>query len=124
MSSSQNSRNNDPSTCEIVDFGIYYLDMVQCPLNPNHQLRRHRLPYHILKCRKNYPDKVQCPYGHYYYLEKQEMANHLQTCPHKPRTAQAEEMQPYKVQAQQARNENIKYNYDVDNYTIDEPYWD
>jgi len=124
MSSSQDSRNDDPSTCEIVDFGIYYLDIVPCPLDPNHKLRRHRLPYHILKCRKNFPDKVQCPYGHYYYLEKQEMANHLQTCPHKPRTAQAEEMQPYNVQAQQARNENIKYNYDVDNYTIDEPYWD
>ncbi|KAL4122721.1 hypothetical protein QTP88_015004 [Uroleucon formosanum] len=124
MSSSQDSRNDDPSTCEIVDMGIYYLDMVQCPLDPNHKLRRHRLSYHIAKCRKNFPDKVQCPYGHYYYTKKQDMANHLLTCSHKPRTAQAEEMQPYKLQAQRARNENINYNYDVDNYTIDEPYWD
>lgn len=124
MSSSQESMNDDPSTCEIVDFSIYYLDMVQCPLNPNHRLRRHRLPYHLVKCKKSFPNKVQCPFGHYYYLEKHEMANHLLTCPHKPRFAQAEEMQPHKVQAQQTKNENIVYNYDVENYQIDEPYWD
>jgi len=107
-----------------ADFGTYYLDMVKCPLNPNHKLRRHRLPYHLLKCKKMFQDKIQCPYGHYYYSEKHEMANHLQTCSYKPRSVQAEEMQPYKVQDQQARNENIVYNYDVDNFEIDEPYWD
>ncbi|KAF0749269.1 Uncharacterized protein FWK35_00017086 [Aphis craccivora] len=122
--SSEKEISNEQSNQEIIDFGIYYLDMVQCPLNPNHKLRRHRLPYHLLKCKKMFPNKIQCPYGHYYYLEKHEMANHLQTCPYKPRSVQAEEMQPYVVQAQRARNENIVYNYDVDNFEIDEPYWD
>lgn len=123
MSSSQEP-SNDPCKYELIDFSIYYLDIVQCPLDPNHKLRRHRLPYHLLKCKKKFPNKVQCPYGHYYYLEKHEMASHLQACSYKPRSVQAEEMQPYKVQAQRARNKNIVYNYDVDNYTIDEPYWD
>lgn len=118
------SEKNDSSNHELVDFGIYYLDMVQCPLNANHQLRRHRLPYHLLKCKKNYPDKLQCPYGHYYYLDKQDMANHLLTCSHKPRVAGAEDMQPHAVQARRIRNENMIYNYDVDNYEIEEPYWD
>lgn len=123
MSSSQDS-SSDSSKHDMVDLGIYYLDMVECPLNSLHLLRRHRLPYHLLKCKKNYPDKVQCPYGHYFYLDKHEMANHLQVCPNKPRIAQAEEMQPHSIQAQEARNQNIIKNYDIDNYEIDEPYWD
>lgn len=107
---------------EIIDFSIYYLDIVECPLNPHHKLRRHRLPYHLVKCKKNYPDKIPCPYGHYYYSEKHEMANHLLTCLHKPKTVQLED--PQVLQVQHVRDENIKYNYDVDNYEIDEPYWD
>lgn len=122
--SSEKEISNEQSNQEVNEFGIYYLDMVQCPLNPHHKLRRHKLPYHLLKCKKMYPDKIKCPYGHYYYLEKHEMANHLQTCPYKPRSVQAEEMQPYIVQAQRARNKNISYNYDVDNFEIGEPYWD
>jgi len=66
-----------------------------------------------------FSDEIQCPYGHYYYLEKHEMAKHLQKCPQKPRSFQSDEI----VQAQRARNKNIIYNYDVDNFKIDEPYW-
>jgi len=121
MSSPQRS---DTPKEEIMDFGIYYLDIVQCPLNPDHKLRRHRLPYHLLKCKKNFPDKVQCPYGHYCYIDKCEMANHLQTCSYKPKIIPADINQPLNMQAQYARNENIIHNYDVDNYQIDEPYWD
>jgi len=109
---------------EIVDFGIYYLDLVECPLDTNHKLRRHRLPYHLIKCKKNFPDKIRCPYGHYYYVDKQEMANHLLTCLHKPRVTRAEEMQPHMMQNRYVKNENVVHNYDIDNYTIDEPYWD
>lgn len=115
--------NSTPSKMESIDFGIYYMDVVQCPLDPNHKLRRHRLPYHILKCKKNFPDKVKCPYGHYYYSNKEEMAEHLQICSHKPRMPQAEEMQ-HMLKVQYSRDANINYNYDVDNYKIDEPYWD
>lgn len=123
MSLPQNSA-PDPSKNESIDFGIYYLDMVECPLDPNHKLRRHRLPFHIMKCRKNYPDKVQCPYGHYYYLNKEEMGNHLKICTHKPKMPQAEEMQLHMVDVQYSRKANVQYNYDVNNYEIDEPYWD
>lgn len=113
-----------PFKTESIDFGIYYRDIVQCPLDPNHKLRRHRLPYHIIKCKENFPDKVQCPYGHYYYSNKKEMTDHLQICSHKPRMPQAEEMQPHMVEVQYSRQANINYNYDVNNYEIDEPYWD
>ncbi|XP_025192133.1 gametocyte-specific factor 1-like [Melanaphis sacchari] len=122
--SSEENISNDPFNHRTIDFGIYYLDIVECPLDPNHKLRRHRLPYHILKCKKAFPDKIQCPYGHYYYSEKHEMANHLLVCPHKPMSVQADEMQPSMIQVQQAKNENIVRNYDVDKYEIDEPYWD
>lgn len=123
MASSQ-ELNHDYSKQEIVDFGIYYLDMVMCPLDSNHKLRRHRLPYHLLKCKKNHPGKIQCPYGHYFYCDEHEMANHLQTCPHKPKMVLAEEMLPETIQTQHTRNDNLIHNYDVDNYKIDEPYWD
>lgn len=114
----------DSQKPEVIDFGIHYLDLVECPLNSNHKLRRHRLPYHLLKCKKDFPNKKQCPYGHYYYFDEHEMANHLQTCPHRPKVVQAEEMQPHILQAQHNRNKNLSHNYDVDNYNIDEPYWD
>lgn len=114
----------ESSKQEAMDLSIYYLDMVMCPLNPTHQLRRHKLSQHLLKCRKSYPDKIQCPYGHFYYTDKDKMANHLQTCTFKPSISYTEEMQPHVQEARNAREKNIKYNYDVDNYTIDEPYWD
>lgn len=121
---SPNELGSDSSRKELVDFGIYYLDMVECPLNPDHKLRRHRLPYHLVKCRKNFPSKVQCPYGHYFFLEQHEMAHHLQICDHKSRTAEAEQTQPHKTNLEHIRNTNKTYNYDVENYQIGEPYWD
>lgn len=124
MSSSQ-ELNFNSSNRELVDFGVYYLDIVQCPLNPNHKMRRQKLPYHMLICEKNFPEKTQCPFGHYYYAHNHEMANHLKICPHKPRI-QAVEMQQHDiVQAQRERNKNILVNnYDDNNFKLDEPYWD
>lgn len=82
---SEKEGNNEPSNHEIIDFGINYMDMGQCPLDPNHKLQRYHLPYHLVKCKKMFPNKIQCPNGHYYYLEKHEMVKHLQICLHKPR---------------------------------------
>lgn len=122
MDSSQES-NSVSGNQEIVDLGNYYLDLVQCPLDPNHTLRRHRLPYHLFKCKKNFPNKVKCPYGHFYYADEHEMAHHLKICTHKPQVL-TEEIHANLLQSKQARNKNIKYNYDIENYKIDEPYWD
>ncbi|VVC43382.1 TRM13/UPF0224 family, U11-48K-like CHHC zinc finger domain,Zinc finger C2H2-type [Cinara cedri] len=102
---------------ELVDFSIYYLDLVECPLDPNHKLRRHRLPNHLMKCKKSFPNKIKCPYGHYFYTEKDEMANHLQICSYKPKISRVE-VKPIQ------KSKNINYNYDVDNYECQEPYWD
>ncbi|XP_050432678.1 gametocyte-specific factor 1 homolog [Adelges cooleyi] len=118
------SRNHDDEQQEVVDLDIHYLDMVECPLDPEHRLRRHRLSSHILKCRKNFPSKQRCPYGNYHYIEKQDMTKHLLVCPDKPQYIQAEAMQPHAIEATFKRTRNIQYNYDVDNHVPDEPYWD
>ncbi|XP_050539383.1 gametocyte-specific factor 1-like [Daktulosphaira vitifoliae] len=115
---------NLDSSRETVDLSIYYLDLIECPLDPVHKVRRHRLPNHLLKCRKNFPTKQKCPFGHFFYLEQNEMANHLQNCPYKPRIVQAEEMQPQNMENEYNREQNIKYNYDVNNFTTEEPMWD
>lgn len=123
MSSSQEPNSNFNKK-EIVDFGIYYQDLVECPLNPEHKLRRHKLPYHVEKCRKNFPDKVACPFDNSYYLDECDMAKHLISCPHKPKSILSSMKQPDLLRAEHARNTNIIYNYDVNNHIIDEPYWD
>lgn len=106
----------DPSHREVVDLSVYYLDMVQCPLNPTHQLRRHKLLHHLVKCRKSYPEKIQSHDG--------QITNNLQTCSSKPKISNAGEMPPKILEVQNAMKKNINYNYDIDNFTIEEPFWD
>lgn len=57
---------------EILDFGIYYFDVMEYP---NHKLRRHK----ILK----FFDKEACPLDNSYYLNKCDMVKHLNTCTNK-----------------------------------------
>lgn len=120
MSSSQEFNSKQE---EVVDFGIYYLDIVKCPLDPHHKLRRNRLPYHIAKCKKNFPDKECCPFNNTHYFDKCDMIKHLSTCPQKPKLILSS-MQSDLLQAERTRNENIVYNYDVNNHVTEEPYWD
>lgn len=122
MASSQEPNNNTAKQ-DIVDLGIYYLDLLVCPLDFIHKVRRHRMPYHLLKCKKNFPDKILCPHGHFYYCDKHEMAKHVEICPFKPKMVQESQIQGV-TQVQQAGPNCLTHNYDVDNYKTDEPYWD
>lgn len=116
--------NNRSVKRESLDLSIFYLDIVECPLNPCHKLRRHRLGFHLMKCKKSFPDKIECPYDHYYYLDKHDMANHLQICPHKPKAPQAKESRTQVIESWNARSLNLSYNYDVNNFQTLEPSWD
>lgn len=116
MASSQGF-NNLSSKEDHVDLGKHYLDIVLCPFDSNHKLRRHRMPYHLLKCKKNFPDKIQCPHNHLFYCDKNEMAKHVETCPFNI-------LQTNETQTRQDRACSLTHNYDLDNYKINEPYWD
>ncbi|KAL4083421.1 hypothetical protein QTP88_028737 [Uroleucon formosanum] len=67
MSSSQELSNAYPSTRVNVDLSNYGFDMVQCPLNPEHKIQRHKLANHLSRC-KNY---IQCPLDPNHKLQRQ-----------------------------------------------------
>ncbi|XP_061470557.1 gametocyte-specific factor 1-like [Rhineura floridana] len=61
--------------------------LVQCPYDKNHQIRACRLPYHLVKCRKNNQkiakELVTCPYNARHRVPKQELKFHTATCENK-----------------------------------------
>uniref|UniRef100_A0A8D0DGA5 CHHC U11-48K-type domain-containing protein n=1 Tax=Salvator merianae TaxID=96440 RepID=A0A8D0DGA5_SALMN len=58
--------------------------LVQCPYDKNHQIKASRLPYHLVKCRKNNQKIakkiVTCPYNARHRIPKQEFSLHTATC--------------------------------------------
>uniref|UniRef100_A0A8C4Q1U9 CHHC U11-48K-type domain-containing protein n=1 Tax=Eptatretus burgeri TaxID=7764 RepID=A0A8C4Q1U9_EPTBU len=63
-----------------------------CPYNKNHIVRASRFPYHLIKCKKNFPliarEMGTCPFNARHLLPKPEMQNHLMVCPDKCRIHQ------------------------------------
>ncbi|CAI5765040.1 Uncharacterized protein PODLI_1B006266 [Podarcis lilfordi] len=61
--------------------------LVQCPYDKNHQIRACRLPYHLVKCRKNNQkiarELATCPYNARHRVPKQELKLHIATCENK-----------------------------------------
>ncbi|XP_061774509.1 gametocyte-specific factor 1-like isoform X2 [Nerophis ophidion] len=61
--------------------------LFQCPFDKNHQIRVGRLPYHIIKCRKNHPKLAMelrtCPFNACHLVPKEKLASHTDTCPYK-----------------------------------------
>lgn len=55
---------------------------VRCPYFPEHELRRSRLPYHILKCQKNpaAPKLLACPYNYLHRVRPEDKYEHLLIC--------------------------------------------
>lgn len=53
-----------------------------CPYDPSHRVSQMRLPYHLIKCRKNHKDKEfsQCPYDAKHVILKAQFQEHLQNC--------------------------------------------
>ena len=56
--------------------------LVTCPYDPSHKVTQMRLPYHLIKCRKNHKDKEfsQCPYDAKHVILKAQFQEHLQIC--------------------------------------------
>ncbi|XP_061738842.1 gametocyte-specific factor 1-like isoform X1 [Nerophis ophidion] len=61
--------------------------LFQCPFDKNHQIRVCRLPYHIIKCKKNHPQLAKelrtCPFNACHLVPKEKLASHTDTCPYK-----------------------------------------
>lgn len=57
-------------------------DMAVCPFNGDHKLVRHRMPYHIVRCRRNYrgPALVACAFNAMHLMPAAQMADHLAEC--------------------------------------------
>lgn len=58
-------------------------EIIECPYNSQHRIIRHRMPYHIVKCKKNYigiPLET-CPFNAMHLYKKENKLIHLETCP-------------------------------------------
>lgn len=55
---------------------------VNCPYFPEHELRRSRMPYHIIKCQSNprAPKLLACPYNYLHRVKPEDQQEHLATC--------------------------------------------
>ncbi|NXN97535.1 GTSF1 factor, partial [Rhinopomastus cyanomelas] len=58
--------------------------LVQCPYNKHHQIRACRFPYHIVKCRKQYPDVAKnlatCPFNARHLVPRTDLSSHAMNC--------------------------------------------
>lgn len=50
-------------------------EMISCPYNKAHQIRRKRIQFHLVKCKKNYPDSnlQTCFYNTVHKIPEPEM---------------------------------------------------
>ncbi|XP_063702692.1 gametocyte-specific factor 1-like [Culicoides brevitarsis] len=57
-------------------------EVMICPFNPHHIILRHRMPYHIVKCKKNYtgPELVICHFNALHWVAPDKMKEHLEQC--------------------------------------------
>lgn len=57
-------------------------EYVRCPYFPEHELRRNRLPYHIMKCQRNpmAPKLLICPYNFLHRIRHEDHREHLLLC--------------------------------------------
>lgn len=57
-------------------------EYVRCPYFPEHELRRSRLPYHLMKCQKNpaAPKLVACPFNYLHRVRLEERRDHAIIC--------------------------------------------
>lgn len=58
-------------------------ELMECPFNAQHRIIRHRMPIHIVKCKKSYngPPLETCPFNAMHMLPKANMSAHLMNCP-------------------------------------------
>jgi U11-48K-like CHHC zinc finger len=78
-------------------------NMLSCPYNSAHQILRHRMQTHLVKCRKSYPDVAMktCPFDTTHKIPENEMKFHIDTCPNRG----AMESYKYSVNTRPAKEE-------------------
>ncbi|MED6290319.1 hypothetical protein CHARACLAT_011898 [Characodon lateralis] len=58
--------------------------LLQCPFDKSHKIRSSRLPYHLIKCRKNHEKLARqletCPFNARHLILKNELPHHIKTC--------------------------------------------
>lgn len=59
-----------------------YEEMVTCPYNSSHRIRKYRMQIHLVKCKKNYPDSdlVPCDFNATHIVHKLELDRHYEQC--------------------------------------------
>lgn len=60
-------------------------DLVTCPYNPCHKMKRCRLQIHITKCQQRNEDEAKrvCPFNAQHHISAPEYNHHLKTCPNR-----------------------------------------
>ncbi|XP_065940001.1 uncharacterized protein [Magallana gigas] len=63
---------------------------IPCPYNRCEMIRAKRMPYHLIKCRRNHPctEFASCPLNAIHVVPKPELRYHIENCPDKPRIEQ------------------------------------
>ncbi|XP_022345177.2 uncharacterized protein LOC111137785 [Crassostrea virginica] len=63
---------------------------IPCPYNKCEMIRAKRMPYHLMKCRRNHPcsEYASCPLNATHEVPKPELRYHIENCPDKPRIEQ------------------------------------
>ncbi|KAL5493620.1 hypothetical protein EMCRGX_G014824 [Ephydatia muelleri] len=66
-------------------------ELVTCPYDPVHRVQRKRMPYHIVKCKKNFESSginfKTCPFNERHIVPRSEYSYHLEHCESKGRLA-------------------------------------
>uniref|UniRef100_A0A2Y9D105 CHHC U11-48K-type domain-containing protein n=1 Tax=Anopheles arabiensis TaxID=7173 RepID=A0A2Y9D105_ANOAR len=59
-------------------------EMLICPYNESHVIVRHRMPYHLAKCKKHHDANQSlqtCPFNAMHVMPKENIRTHIQSCP-------------------------------------------
>uniref|UniRef100_A0A182P4A1 CHHC U11-48K-type domain-containing protein n=1 Tax=Anopheles epiroticus TaxID=199890 RepID=A0A182P4A1_9DIPT len=59
-------------------------EMLVCPYNESHVIVRHRMPYHLVKCKKNHQENgtlQACPFNAMHVVRKVDIRQHIESCP-------------------------------------------
>ncbi|ESO94331.1 hypothetical protein LOTGIDRAFT_118829 [Lottia gigantea] len=55
---------------------------IECPYDKAHMVRKKRMQYHLIKCRRNHVTKdfVTCPFNATHEMPRPELRHHMLTC--------------------------------------------
>ncbi|XP_055998476.1 uncharacterized protein LOC125683192 isoform X2 [Ostrea edulis] len=73
-------------------------EKIPCPYNKCEMIRAKRMPYHLIKCRRNHPctEYTSCPLNATHIVPNPELRYHIDNCPDKARVEQNLAYEEYK----------------------------